>query len=172
MPIYSLGGLTPKIHPDAYVAPSADIIGDVTIEANASIWFGAVLRGDAGAIVIGENSNIQDLCILHEAVTIGKNCVLGHGVLAHGITMDEGAALGNGALVHEGSTIGAGAIVAAGSVINANTEIPKNTIWMGIPAKMRGEVPERISNRFQNTLSDYLELKVRYANSLIQENRD
>ena len=69
MPIYTLGNLSPKIHPDAYVAPSADIIGDVTIEANASIWFGAVLRGDAGAIVIGENSNIQDLCILHEAVT-------------------------------------------------------------------------------------------------------
>jgi len=169
MPIYTLGNLSPKIHPDSYVAPSADIIGDVTVEANASIWFGAVLRGDSGPIVIGENSNIQDLCILHEAVTIGKNCVLGHGVLAHGITMHEGAALGNGALVHEGSAIGAGAIVAAGSVVNANTIIPKNTIWMGIPAILRGQVPERISSRFKNTLSDYLELKVQYANSLIEE---
>ena len=100
-----------------------------------------MLRGDAGAIVIGENTNIQDLCILHEAVTIGKNCVLCHVVLAHGIIMDEGAALGNGALVHEGSTIGAGAIVAAGSVINANTEIPKNTIWMGVLEYLGGGQP-------------------------------
>ena len=171
MPIYTLGNLSPKIHPDAYVAPSADIIGDVTIHANASVWFGAVLRGDSGPIIVGENSNIQDLCILHEEVSIGKNCVLGHGVLAHGIFMEEGAALGNGALVHEGTMIGSGAIVAAGSVVNANTEILKNTIWMGIPAKLRGEVPLRITERFKGTLNDYLDLKVQYANSLIEYNQ-
>ena len=170
MPIYKLNNLSPSVHRSAFIAPSADIIGDVTIAANVSIWFGAVLRGDAGSISIGENSNIQDLCILHENVIIGRNCVLGHGVLAHGIIMEDGAAIGNGALVHEGSVIGQGAVIAAGAVINANTEVPANTLWMGVPAKMKGNVPSRIKDRFQGTIDDYLDLRALYSNSLSEEN--
>ena len=112
-----------------------------------------MLRGDSGSITVGAGTNIQDLCILHEETTIGRDCVLGHGVLAHGIHAEDGVVIGNGALVHEGTRIGAGAVVAAGSLVPANSVIPAGTLWMGVPARQaeRERAPSGIRQRFQET---------------------
>jgi carbonic anhydrase/acetyltransferase-like protein (isoleucine patch superfamily) len=165
--IYALGDLVPRIDPSAYIAPTATLIGDVEVGPGASIWFGAVLRGDSGTITVGAGTNVQDLCILHEQTTLGRDCVLGHGVLAHGIHAEDGVVIGNGALVHEGTRIGAGAVVAAGSLVPANTVIPAGTLWMGTPAKQRSsELPERIERRFAETREFYAEAARRYPREL------
>ena len=165
--IYALGELEPRIDPRAYVAPTATLIGDVEVGPGASIWFGAVLRGDSGTITVGAGSNVQDLCILHEETTLGRDCVLGHGVLAHGVHAEDGVVIGNGALVHEGTRIGAGAVIAAGSLVPANSVIPAGTLWMGAPAKQRaGGVPERIERRFAETREFYAEAARRYPHEL------
>ena len=165
--IYALGDLEPRIDPSAYVAPTATLIGDIEIGPRASIWFGAVLRGDSGKIVVGAGTNVQDLCILHEETILGRDCVLGHGVLAHGIHAEDNVVIGNGALVHEGTHIGAGAVVAAGSLVPANTVIPAGTLWMGTPAKQRtDELPERIERRFAETREFYAEAARRYPREL------
>ena len=110
---------------------------------------------------------MQDLCILHEQTTLGRDCVLGHGVLAHGIHAEDGVVIGNGALVHEGTRIGAGAVVAAGSLVPANTVIPAGTLWIGTPAKQRSsELPERIERRFAETREFYAEAARRYPREL------
>ena len=165
--IYALGTLAPRVDGSAYIAPTATLIGDVVVGPGASIWFGAVLRGDSGSITVGAGTNIQDLCILHEETTIGRDCVLGHGVLAHGIHAEDGVVIGNGALVHEGTRIGAGAVVAAGSLVPANSVIPAGTLWMGVPARQRSaSVPERIRRRFQETREFYADAARRYPREL------
>lgn len=165
--IYALGDRVPRIDPSAYIAPTATLIGDVTIGPGASIWFGAVLRGDSGAITIGAGTNVQDLCILHEETTIGRDGVLGHGVLAHGVHAEDGVVIGNGALVHEGTRIGARAVIAAGSLVPANSVIPAGTLWMGTPARQRtDELPERIVRRFQETREFYADAARRYPREL------
>src|SRR5690242_4016492 len=97
--IYALNGFTSNVNPTACVAPTAVLIGDVTVEADASIWFGVVLRGDSGPIVIGEGTNVQDGAVLHEETIVGKYCVLAHQVLVHHATLGDGVMVGNGALV-------------------------------------------------------------------------
>lgn len=165
--IYALGELAPRVDPTAYLAPTATLIGDVAVGAGASIWFGAVLRGDSGPITVGAGTNVQDLCILHEETAIGRDCVLGHRVLAHGIHAEDGVVIGNGALVHEGTRIGAGAVVAAGSLVPANTVIPAGTLWMGVPARQRSDsVPDRIRRRFQETREFYSGATLSYPRDL------
>ena len=98
--IFSIDGKTPNIHPTAFVAPSAVLIGDVTLEENSSVWFGAVLRADSGKIVIGEGTNVQDGAILHEETVLGKFCVLAHSVLVHKAVLGNRVLIGHGALVY------------------------------------------------------------------------
>ena len=165
--VYALGDLTPRVDRTAYIAPTATLIGDVTVGPGASIWFGVVLRGDSGPITVGAGTNVQDLCILHEETTIGRDCVLGHGVLAHGVDAADGVVIGNGALVHEGTRIGAGAVVAAGSLVPANSVIPAGTLWMGVPDRQRSDtVPDRIRRRFQETREFYADATLRYPRDL------
>ena len=165
--VYALGDLTPRVDRTAYIAPTATLIGDVTVGPGASIWFGVVLRGDSGPITVGAGTNVQDLCILHEETTLGRDCVLGHGVLAHGVDAADGVVIGNGALVHEGTRIGAGAVVAAGSLVPANSVIPAGTLWMGVPARQRSDtVPDRIRRRFQETREFYADATLRYPRDL------
>ena len=147
--IYALGELAPRVDPTAYLAPTATLIGDVAVGAGASIWFGAVLRGDSGPITVGAGTNVQDLCILHEETTIGRDCVLGHRVLAHGIHAEDGV------------------VVAAGSLVPANSVIPAGTLWMGVPARQRSDsVPDRIRRRFQETREFYSAATLSYPRDL------
>jgi carbonic anhydrase/acetyltransferase-like protein (isoleucine patch superfamily) len=141
MPIYALGDQTPSIHPTAYVHPDAVIIGSVSIGAQSSIWACAVLRGDDGAIVIGERTSIQDGTVVHttpmDHTTIGDDCVVGHLVHLEGCIIKNGAQVSSGAIVLHRAVVGSGAIVAANSVVLNDTVIPEGALAVGAPATIK-----------------------------------
>jgi carbonic anhydrase/acetyltransferase-like protein (isoleucine patch superfamily) len=142
MPLFSFEGKSPKIHPSAFIAPTACIIGDVTIEENASVWYNAVVRGDFAPIVIRKGANVQDCAVVHgtptHPVEIGPGATVGHLVMIHGATLGEECLIGNSAIVLDGVKIGARAMVAAGALVTPDTEIPEGTLAVGVPAKVRG----------------------------------
>ena len=139
MSIRSLASFRPEISPMAYVDPDAVVIGRVKIEAEASIWPCAVLRGDVDEIVIGAGSNIQDNSVVHvdagSPCILGKHVSVGHSVVLHGCKIGAGALIGMGAVVLNGAEIGEGAIVGGGAVVLEKTKIPSRTLWAGVPAK-------------------------------------
>ncbi len=134
-----IGYFPEKIHPTAFVAPNATIIGDVRLEAEANIWFGVVLRGDVDRIVIGQGSNVQDNCVIHcdagYPTLIGRNVVIGHGAVVHGCVVEDGALIGINATVLSGARIGEGAMVAAGALVPPGAVIPPRTLYKGTPAR-------------------------------------
>ncbi len=161
MPIYALGNLIPNIHPDAFIADSAIIIGNVTIGKNASIWYNAVLRGDCEAIHIGENTNIQDGSVLHmesdHPLVIGKNVTVGHSVILHGATIGDNALIGMGATVLSYATIGAHSLVAANSLVAERKTFPERSLIMGMPAKIMRELSEVEIENLQKSADRYAE---------------
>jgi carbonic anhydrase/acetyltransferase-like protein (isoleucine patch superfamily) len=139
MPIFEFEGTRPTVHPEAFVAPTATLIGDVTVEKGASIWYGAVLRADICTIVVREGANIQDNSVLHaapgETLVIGRNATVGHGCVIHCAEVGEQALIGNGSTLLDHAKIGPRTLVAAGSVVTPGTEIPGGVVAAGIPAK-------------------------------------
>jgi len=139
--------LPEKIHPDAFIAPTATVIGDVHIAAGANIWFGAVLRGDVDRIFIGEGSSVQDNCVIHcdpgFPALIGKQVVIGHGAVVHGCVVEDGALIGIHATVLSGARIGAGAMIAAGALVPPRAVVPPRTLYKGVPARFARPVRER-----------------------------
>lgn len=127
--VFAYGPHRPRIHPSAFVTPGTYIIGRVTIKRGASIWFGAVLRGDFQPIVIGEESLIEDNVVVHGRVVVGRRCVVGHGAVLHSCRVGAGAVIGANAVVFDGARIGAGALVAAGSVVYPKTRVPAHTVF-------------------------------------------
>lgn len=142
MPLFSFEGKQPTVHPSAFIAPTAVIIGDVTVEANASVWYNAVLRGDFSPIVVRRGANVQDGVVVHvtpqHAVEIGAGATVGHTCVLHGATLGEECLIGNGATVLDGARVGVRAMVAAGALVTPGTEIPDGTLAMGTPAKVKG----------------------------------
>lgn len=138
--IYALDDLTPAIHPEAWVAPGAHVMGRVTLAAGVGIWFGAVLRGDNEPIAVGENTNIQENSVLHTdwgyPLTIGANCTIGHKAMLHGCTIGEGTLIGMGATVLNGARIGRGCLIGACALITEGKEIPDGALVMGAPGKV------------------------------------
>jgi carbonic anhydrase/acetyltransferase-like protein (isoleucine patch superfamily) len=130
----------PKIDDEAFVAPTAVVVGAVSMGPRASIWYGAVARADAEAIEIGEGSNIQDGCTLHSdpgfPLLVGRGVTVGHRVVLHGARIDDDVLVGMGSVVMNGSHIGSGSIVAAGAVVTQGTEVPPGSVVAGIPAKV------------------------------------
>lgn len=120
----------------AYLAPSAVVVGDVTLQENVNIWYGAVLRGDSGAIFVGEGTNIQENCVLHEATTVGKDCTVGHGAILHGCTIGDGCLIGMGAIVLDGAVLEEGCLVGAGALVTGKTNAPAGSVLLGSPAKV------------------------------------
>ena len=120
----------------AWIAPNATVVGDVTLQEDVSIWYGAVLRGDSGAIRIGENTNIQDNCVLHEQVTIGNGCSVGHGAILHGCTVGDNCVVGMGAIILDGAVLGEHCLVGAGAVVTGKTNAPAGSLLLGNPAKV------------------------------------
>lgn len=141
MPIYALGEHTPQIHPEAYIAPEAVIIGQVSVGAESTIWPGAVLRGDEGPITVGERSSIQDGAIIHvtpaDPTTIGSDCTIGHLAHLEGCTIKNGGLVGTAAVVLHRAVIGEWALVAANATVLADMEIPDGALAVGIPAKIK-----------------------------------
>ena len=141
MPEFEFQGKRPTVHPDAYIAPTAVLIGDVRVGAGASVWFGAVLRGDESYIEVGEGSNVQDGAIVHCSeglpTVIGRNASLGHLACIEGCVVGEGALVGTGAVMLHRSRVGAGAVLAAGSVLLEGKEVPEGHLAAGVPATVK-----------------------------------
>lgn len=129
----------PYIHPESFVASSADIIGDVTLHSQVSVWFQTVIRADNDAIVIGEGSNVQDGVVIHvdagRPCVIGKDCVIGHGAILHGCTVGDGALIGIGAIVLNGAVVGSGCLVGAGALVTENKLLDPGHLYLGSPAR-------------------------------------
>jgi carbonic anhydrase/acetyltransferase-like protein (isoleucine patch superfamily) len=138
--IYALEGLVPQIAATAWVAPDANVIGRVVLEDEASVWFGATLRGDNEEIRVGAGSNIQEASILHTdmgfPLIIGANCTIGHRAMLHGCTIGEGSLIGMGATILNGAKIGRGCLIGASALITEGKEIPDGSLVMGAPGKV------------------------------------
>lgn len=164
-------GKKPQIAEDAFIAEGARLIGDVTIESKASIWFNAVLRGDINSIVVGEGSNVQDNCTVHVdhefPVVIGKRVTIGHNAVIHGATIGDEALIGMGATVLNGARIGEKAIVAAGAVVLEGKEIPPRSLAVGVPAKVvRENLSDEQLEAVANNLETYLQLTEEYRQTV------
>lgn len=117
-----------------FIAPNATVVGDVVLENDVSVWYGAVLRGDGGPIRVGEGSNIQDNCVLHETVTVGKGCTIGHGAILHGCTVGDNCVVGMGAIVLNGAVLGEHCLVGAGALVTGKMNAPAGSLILGNPA--------------------------------------
>lgn len=141
MSSFSFEGKTPQVHPEAFVAPTATLVGDVTIEKGASVWYGAVLRADDCAIVVREGANIQDNSVLHagpdKTLEIGAGATIAHACVIHGDSVGEKALIANGTIMLDDTSVGAGSLVAAGSVVTPGTAIPAGVLASGIPARVQ-----------------------------------
>lgn len=157
--IYTFNGMTPQIHPTAYIAPGAQIIGNVIIEENASVWFNAVLRGDNDLIRIGKGSNIQDGCVVHTdtgyPVHVEENVTVGHQVMLHGCIVKSGTLIGMGATLLNGSVIGSGSLVAANALILEGKTVEPGSLVAGAPAKFIREVTPDNQARILNGAEHY-----------------
>ena len=142
MPIYTLDGISPELPQEGeyWIAPSADVIGKVRLMSNASIWFGAVLRGDNEWITVGQGSNVQDGCVLHTdmgaPLTIGTNCTIGHKAILHGCEIGHNSLIGMGAIVLNYAKIGRNCLIGAGALIPEGKVIPDNSLVVGQPGKI------------------------------------
>jgi carbonic anhydrase/acetyltransferase-like protein (isoleucine patch superfamily) len=149
MALYQLGELIPSVHDTAWVADSAQVIGDVHLDEDTSVWFGTVIRGDTAPIRIGRGSNIQDNSVLHAdlgvPLTIGQDVTVGHQVMLHGCTIGDGALIGIQAVVLNNARIGKDCVVGAGSVVTEGKEFPDGSLILGAPAKVVKQLtPEQI----------------------------
>ncbi|MCZ9347294.1 gamma carbonic anhydrase family protein [Streptomyces sp. TRM76130] len=144
--ITGIGGREPEVDGEAFVAPTASVIGDVTLRAGAGVWYGAVLRGDVERITVGASSNVQDNCTLHAdpgfPVVVGERVSIGHNAVVHGATVEDDCLVGMGATVLNGAVIGAGSLVAAQALVPQGMVVPPGSLVAGVPAKVRRELTE------------------------------
>jgi carbonic anhydrase/acetyltransferase-like protein (isoleucine patch superfamily) len=144
MPVFSFEGKSPSIHPDAWIAPNATVVGDVTIEAGASVWYGAVIRADFAPVVVREGANVQECAVVHGPpgvpTEIGRNVTVGHLCLVHGAVIEDDCLIGNGSTVLDGARIGAGALIAAHSMVGSGAQIPAGVMAAGAPAVVKKEL--------------------------------
>ena len=167
VPLFSFEGLEPQVSPQAWIAPTATLVGDVRVEAEASVWYGAVLRADFGAIVIRRGANIQDGSVLHggnDPVTeVGEGATVGHLCVVHGCIIGAEALIGNGATVLDKAVVGARALIAAGATVPPGLVVPDGMLAVGIPAKAAGEVTGRAKEWVDTNPEIYRELARRHA---------
>jgi carbonic anhydrase/acetyltransferase-like protein (isoleucine patch superfamily) len=166
MGLYGFDGREPQLAPDSFVAPNATLIGDVVLEAESSVWFGAVLRADFDRIVVGQGSCVQDNVVIHTAeglpTVIGANVTVGHAAMLEGCVVEDGAVIAMGAIVLQRARIGAGALVAAGSVVREGQEIPARVVAAGVPALVKKELDGSSRRWVETAAAEYRELRRRY----------
>lgn len=173
MPLYSFEGRAPRVDPTAFVAPTATLIGDVTVEAGASVWFNVVLRGDYAPIVIREGANVQDGSVLHGPpgipVDIGPGATVAHMCVVHGAHVGAEALIANHSTVLDGAVIGRRSLIAAHSLVVGGTKIPDEVLVTGAPAKIRGPIGGTGAEMWVNTNPQaYQELAQRYLTGLTE----
>jgi carbonic anhydrase/acetyltransferase-like protein (isoleucine patch superfamily) len=170
MTILPYKGVWPKIADTAFIAPTAVIVGDVEIGEEASVWFGAVIRGDTAPVRIGARSNVQDNCVIHTdegaPATIGAGCSVGHSAIIHGATIGDGALIGMAATLLNHSEAGAGCIIAAGALLPEGKSVPAGQLALGSPAKATRPVSDAESARITDGIEHYLAYAVEYRTAL------
>lgn len=169
MPVLPYRGIWPRIAPDAFIAPTAVVSGDVTIASRASVWFGAVLRGDAAPISIGPRTNVQDNCSIHAdedaPCTIGADCTLGHNAIVHGATLGDRVLIGMHATVLNNATLGDDCIVAAAALVAEGKRIEPRQLVMGVPGKAVRVVSDAERERNLRGVQHYLDYAAAYGSA-------
>ena len=157
---------SPAIHPDAWIAPGAVVVGSVSIGRHSSVWYGTVLRADDDEISIGDECNVQDLCCLHvdagEPAVLADRVSVGHHATVHGATVGTGALVGIGAVVLGGAIIGEGSLIAAGAVVLPGTRVPDGVLFAGVPGKVVRELHDTDRERLRHTWQSYVERAKRH----------
>ena len=169
--MFSFEGIAPTVHPDAFIAPTATLVGDVRVEAGASVWYNAVLRADFGPIVVREGANVQDGCVLHggsDPVTeVGAGATIGHLCVVHGAVIGAEALIGNGATVQDGARIGGPGRVGAGATIPPNTVIPDGQLVLDTVARVKGPLTASAQGWVDTNPEIYRELARRHRRSVV-----
>jgi carbonic anhydrase/acetyltransferase-like protein (isoleucine patch superfamily) len=144
VPLYSFEQHRPSVHDSAFIAPTATLVGDVTIEEGASVWYGAIIRADFSAVIVRRGANVQDGAVIHgppgEPTVIGEGATVAHNCVVHGAVLGEECLIANGAIVLDGAKIGARSLVAAGAVVPSGMEIPEGVLAAGVPAQVKREI--------------------------------
>lgn len=170
MPLFSFEGASPKVHPSAWIAPTATLVGDVTVEADASVWYGVVLRADFGPVVIGAGANVQDNSVLHagaEGCVVGPGATVGHLCVVHGATIGAEAVIGNQATIQDGARIGSRALVAAGATVAPNTVVDDEAMLLGEPARRQRPLSVGARTWVDHNPAIYQELARRHRDSAL-----
>lgn len=158
--IMGVGGREPEVDPEAFVAPTAVVVGSVRLARGASVWYQAVLRGDAESIAIGADSNIQDNCTVHAdptfPVEVGERVTVGHNAVLHGCTVEDDVLVGMGARVLNGARIGSGSLIAAGAVVPQGMQVEPGSLVAGVPAKVKRPLTEDELNAIKANAEGYL----------------
>lgn len=169
--VIELMGKRPQIAEGVFIAPTAAVIGDVIIEEGASVWFGAVIRGDSGQIRVGANTSVQDNVVLHvngrHDTVIGANVVIGHAAVLEGCVVEDGVLIGMNATVLQGATVGSQAAIAAGAVVREYQAIPAGMLAAGVPAKVRSELSDDVKARIARAPDNYRKASASYHEAMI-----
>ena len=164
-------GKEPRVAPDAFVAPTAVLIGDVVVEEGASVWFGAVLRGDFNRIVVGAGTTVQDNCVVHSneerPTLIGSNVTVGHLSMLEACTIEDGALIGMGSIILHRSTVGSRAMLAAGTVVREGQGIPPEVLAAGVPAEVKKSLGGSASEWVETAALEYQGLRLKYMNGMM-----
>lgn len=167
---YEIDGKRPEVEQTAFVAPTASLIGQVRVDAEASVWFGAVLRGDGDAIHLGERSNLQDNAVVHAdpgfPATIGTDVSIGHGAIVHGCTIGDRVLVGMGATVLNGAVVGEDTLIGAGTLISQGAQIPPRSLVVGVPGKVRRELTEQEAQAVAANAAQYVQRAAGYRADL------
>lgn len=168
--IIEFNGKRPQIADNVFVAPNATVIGDVIIEEGASVWFGAVIRGDSGQIRVGAGTSVQDNAVLHVNgrfdTLIGANVVIGHAAVLEGCTIGDGVLIGMNATVLEGAKVGEQSAIAAGAVVREHADIPSGVMAAGVPAKIRAELSDDVKARIARAPGNYRKASAAYLETM------
>lgn len=168
--IAAVGGREPKVDEDAYTAPTSVVVGDVTLGAGASVWYGAVLRGDCDTITLGPGANVQDNCTVHAdpgfPAQVGEGVSVGHNAVLHGCTVEDHVLVGMGATVLNGARIGAGSLVAAHALVPQGMQVPPGSLVAGVPAKVKRELTDEEREGIKANAAMYNELSHMHRESL------
>ena len=176
MPFYEFKGKRPTVAPDAWIAPTAVLIGDVTVKSGASVWWGTVLRADMDRIEIGERTNVQDNCTIHtdvgEPTILGPDVTVGHMALVHSAVVEANVLIGQGAVVVGNSTVGTGTIVGAGAVLPEGFNVPPRSLVLGVPARVVREVGPEDARWTHWAAGHYAELSAHYRDHVREVEAD
>lgn len=170
MALYEFEGKRPSVGEDTYISDTADVIGDVTIGSRCYIGPGARIKGDYGTVRIGDQTSVQENCVIHarpaEICAIGDNVTVRHGAILHNCTVEDGAILGMGSITSDWAVIGENALVAEGCVVRQHQKVPPGKVAAGVPARIRGDVPEGTKKDWQLYKTVYIDLAKRYPKGL------